>query len=85
MSGDRSIWKGYQARIQEVIPQECTNFVELSEYADAAWLVRMHRQKGKQQQQQHSQWRRRRLDEDEDNIDETDDETEQSIQSNTDK
>jgi len=46
--------KGYQARSQVPISIEYANFVELSEFADAVSLLRLHRQQVMQQQQQYN-------------------------------
>jgi len=55
-----STTKGYQARSQVPILIEYANFVELSEFADAVALLRLHREQVMQQQQQ---FNHRRLDE----------------------
>lgn len=54
--------KGYQARSQVPISIEYANFVELSEFADAVSLLRLHQEQVMQQQQQ-EQNNHRRLDE----------------------
>ena len=51
--------KGYQARSQVPISIEYANFVELSEFADAVSLLRLHQQQVMQQQQHYNH---RRLD-----------------------
>ena len=53
-----STTKGYQARSQVPISIEYANFVELSEFADAVSLLRLHKEQTTQQQNYH-----RRLDE----------------------
>ena len=55
-----STTKGYQARSQVPISIEWANFVELSEFADAVSLLRLHQEQVMQQQQQ--QFNHRRLD-----------------------
>ncbi|KAL7456891.1 hypothetical protein ACHAWC_008368 [Mediolabrus comicus] len=66
--------KGYQARSQVPISIEYANFVDLSEFADAVSVLRLHRQQVMQQQHNDSH---RRLDIDEKSKGENDDEVKQ--------
>ena len=70
--------RGYQARSQVPIPVEYARFVELSEFAEAATIVRAHRMKaamegqqqqggGEQLQQEQEQQHGRRLDKNDEN------------------